>query len=212
MAKTPTAGRAPATTARTSATTRPSANAPSANATRAAEAQAATTRTAPQVRAELEANTERPEFSKTASRTPTTDVTSGNGKRGPKSALEGGDTGTASGDRFNDGKGQEYSVQVHSDEDVGGLKKGLQVLYVKADSGDEAGLKVRQAHKANFGLSIRGVTPATDPDANSMGGERDAAIMLANAEAGGEFAPVQTAANAKAVEGLGKADIEDLGE
>lgn len=153
-----------------------------------------------------------PEISKTASANPRTDVKSGAGKRGPKSALEGGEVGTAAGERYDNGKAQEYSVQVHSDEEVGGLKRGLQVLYVKAESGDEAALKVREAHKANYGLSIRGVTPASDPDANSMGGERDAAIMIANAEAGGEFAPVQTEANAKAVEELGKADIKDLGE
>lgn len=158
------------------------------------------------------AKEDRPEFSTTASRTPTADVRSGAGKRGPKSALEGGDIGTAAGERFESDKAIEYSVQVHSDEEVGGLKRGLQVLYVTAKSGDEAALKVREAHKANYGVSIRGVTPASDPDANSMGGERDAAIMLANAESGGEFAPVQTAANAKAVEKLGKADIEDLGE
>lgn len=155
----------------------------------------------------------RPEFSETASRRPVVDDSKANdGGRGPKSALEGGATGTASGDDYNDAKAQEYSVQVHSDEEVGGLKRGLQVLYVKAESGDEAALKVREAHKANYGMSIRGVTPASDPDANSMGGERDAAIMIANAEAGGEFAPIQTEANAKAVEELGKADIEDLGE
>jgi hypothetical protein len=158
------------------------------------------------------ADTDRPEFSATASRTPTTEVRSGAGKRGPKSALEGGETGTGAGDRYGDSKAQEYSVQVHSDEEGGGLKRGLQVLYVKAESGDEAALKVREAHKSNYGLSIRGVTPASDPDANSMGGEREAAIMLANAKAGGEFAPIQTEANAEAVEKLGKADIEDLGE
>jgi hypothetical protein len=156
---------------------------------------------------------DRPEFSATASRRPVVDDSKANdGKRGPKSALEGGDIGTAAGEQFNSDKAIEYSVQVHSDEEVGGLKRGLQVLYVTAKSGDEAALKVREAHKANYGVSIRGVTPASDPDANSMGGERDAAIMLANAESGGEFAPVQTEANAKAVEKLGKADIEDLGE
>jgi hypothetical protein len=36
--------------------------------------------------------------------------------------------------------------------------------------------------------------------------------MIANAESGGEFAPVQTEANAEAVEKLGKADIKELGE
>ena len=156
---------------------------------------------------------DRPEFSETASRKPVVDDSKANdGGRGPKSALEGGEIGTASGDKYDNAKAIEYSVQVHSDEEVGGLKRGLQVLYVKAESGDEAALKVREAHKANYGLSIRGVTPASDPDANSMGGEREAAIMLANAKAGGEFAPIQTEANAEMVEELGKADIEDLGE
>lgn len=158
-------------------------------------------------------NNERPVFSDTASARPTLDDSKTNdGGRGPKSALEGGDTGTASGDQYNSDKAIEYSVQVHSDEDVGGLKRGLQVLYVTAKSGDEAGLKIREAHKDNYGLSIRGITPASDPDANSMGGERDAAIMIANGEAGGQIAPIQTEANAKAVEGLAKADIKDLGE
>lgn len=158
-------------------------------------------------------NEDRPVFSDTASRQPTSDHRSGGGKKGPPSALEGGQ-GSEREARYGKAKAQSYSVQVHSDEDVGGLKRGLQVLYVDAESGDEAALKVRNAHKGNFGLSIRGVTPASDPDANSMGGERDAAIMIANAENGGDAGmnPRGTKANAEAVEKLGKADIEDLGE
>ena len=69
--------------------------------------------------------------------------------------------------------------------------------------------------KKNYkGTSIRGVTPVTDPDPNSLGGERDASIMIANAENGGDGANVWpgTPANAKAVEELGKGDISELGE
>ncbi len=134
----------------------------------------------------------------------------GRGK-GPKSALEGG---KGSFEEVNaESGGISYGVQAHSDEAVGGLKKGVQVIYVTAKSGDEAALKVREAHKANYGLSIRGVTPASDPDANSMGGERDAAIMVANAANGGNIInTLGTEANAKATVGLAKADIESLGE
>lgn len=147
------------------------------------------------------------------------------GEKGPPSSLEtgvGSPTGaSAGGDHDYEGrrktpvsKGQLYSVQVHSDEAVGGLKRGVQVIDVMAESGDEAALKVREGHKANYGLSIRGITPASDPDANSLGGERDASIMINNAENPGDGANVWpgTEANRKAVEGLGKADIEDLGE
>jgi len=134
----------------------------------------------------------------------------GRGK-GPKSALEGG---VGSFEEANEDKGGiSYGVQAHSDEAIGGLKKGVQVIYVTAKSGDEAALKVREAHKANYGMSIRGVSPASDPDANSMGGERDAAIMVANALNDGHLVnSLGTEANAKAVLGLGKADIESLGE
>jgi len=134
----------------------------------------------------------------------------GRGK-GPKSALEGG---VGSFEEANEDKGGiSYGVQAHSNEEVGGLKRGVQVIYVTAKSGDEAALKVREAHKANYGLSIRGVSPASDPDANSMGGERDAAIMVANATNGGAIInTLGTEANAKATVGLAKADIESLGE
>lgn len=134
----------------------------------------------------------------------------GRGK-GPKSALEGG---KGSFEEVNAEKGAiSYGVQAHSNEEVGGLKRGVQVIYVTAKSGDEAALKVREAHKANYGLSIRGVSPASDPDANSMGGERDAAIMVANAANDGNIInTLGTEANAKATVGLAKADIESLGE
>ena len=49
-------------------------------------------------------------------------------------------------------------------------------------------------------------------DPNSMGGERDASIMLANTEAPYAANPLGTEANAKATKELGKADIKDLGE
>jgi len=151
--------------------------------------------------------------------TPAADTSrTNNGGKGPPSALEGGAGSPGktaqSGDAGTDGaKGQSYGVQVHSDEEVGGLKKGVQIIYVTAVGGDEAGLKVREAHKANYGLSIRGVSPASDPDPNSMGGEREAAIMYANAENGGNIInSLGTEANAKAVKGLGQADVESLGE
>ncbi len=134
----------------------------------------------------------------------------GRGK-GPKSALEGG---RGSFEEANEDKGGiSYGVQAHSNEAIGGLKKGAQVIYVTAKSGDEAQLKVREANKANYGLSIRGISPASDPDANSMGAERDAAIMVANATNGGAIInTLGTEANAKATLGLAKADIESLGE
>ena len=140
-------------------------------------------------------------------------------KAGPPSSLktgEGSPTGaSAGGDQNYEGhrgasvasKGQAYSVQIHTDE------KGLEVFEVNAESGDEAAKKALE--KKNFrGASVRGVQPVSDPDPNSLGGERDASIMIANAENGGDagFNPLGTEANAEAVEKLGKADIKDLGE
>jgi hypothetical protein len=148
----------------------------------------------------------RPEFSDTASRRPVVDDSKANdGGAGPPSSLKtktasGGENGVKETDSLN------YSVQIHTDE------KGLEVFEpISAKSGDEAAQKAL-AKKNYKGASVRGVTPYSDPDPNSLGGERDAGIMIANAEAGGEFAPVQTEANAKAVEELGKHDIEELGE
>lgn len=149
---------------------------------------------------------DRPEFSPTASRQPVVDDSKANdGGAGPPSSLK---TKTASGghDASPVTKSLRYSVQVHTDE------KGLEVFEpIEAKSGDEAAQKAL-AKKGYAGTSIRGVTPYSDPDPNSLGGEREAGIMIANAENGGEFAPVQTEANAKAVEELGKADVKDLGE
>jgi hypothetical protein len=102
-------------------------------------------------------------------------------------------------------KGMAYDVQVHTDE------KGLEVVRVTAESGDEAAQKAL-AQKAYRGTSIRGVTPASDPDANSLGGERDAGIMYANSENGGLINPLGTPANAVATEKLGHADVSELGE
>jgi hypothetical protein len=149
---------------------------------------------------------DRPEFSATASRQPVVDDSRANdGGAGPESSLK---TGTALGGDSNvkeSGK-INYSVQVHTDE------KGLEVFEpIAAESGDEAA-KIALEKKNYRGASVRGVTPYSDPDPNSLGGERDAGIMIANAESGGEFAPVQTEANAEAVEKLGKADIKELGE
>ncbi len=125
---------------------------------------------------------------------------------GPKSALKGGQGSEA---QLNaDGTRKlRYSVQVHTDE------KGLEVLEpIDADSGDEAANKAL-ATKGYKGVSIRGVQPYSDPDANSLGGERDAAIMIGNANNGGNIInTLGTEANAEATRKLGQADIKDLGE
>jgi hypothetical protein len=130
-------------------------------------------------------------------------------KAGPPSSLKthepiGGD---GAGQATN---GMNYSVQCHTDE------KGLFVEEpVFAESGDEAALKARKSlgDRGFRGLSIRGVTPYSDPDPNSLGGERDAGIMIANAENGGNVInTLGTEANAEATEKLGRADISELGE
>lgn len=139
-------------------------------------------------------------------------------KKGPASSLEtgkGSPTGASAGGdhdfegrRGADGaKSQAYDVQCHTDED------GLFVLRQTATSGDEAVQKSLKT-EGYKGMSIRGVTPATDPDPNSLGGERDAAIMIANADNGGDAGRnlLGTEANAKATKELGKADIKELGE
>ena len=101
---------------------------------------------------------------------------------------------------------QVYSVQMHTDE------KGLEVKYFPGESGDEA-VNSALSLKGYKGVSIRGVTPASDPDANSMGGERDAAIMISNATNNGHLInTLGTTANAEATEKLGRADIQELGE
>ncbi|HEX8418579.1 MAG TPA: hypothetical protein VF638_01045 [Sphingomonas sp.] len=123
-------------------------------------------------------------------------------KKGPPSALETGKSGIAS---VGDESGSMvYAVQLHTAD------KGLEVKYVSAKSGDEAAQKVLAANNYKE-ATIRGVTPASDPDANSLGGERDAAQMISNAENGGAIInTLGTDANRVATEALGKADIEEL--
>lgn len=128
---------------------------------------------------------------------------------GPKSALKGGVGSAGEGPTGGEGgtKRLRYSVQIHTDE------KGLEVFEpIDAESGDEAA-KIALEKKNFRGASVRGVTPYSDPDPNSLGGERDAAIMIANAQNGGNIInTLGTEANAEAVEKLGKADISELGE
>lgn len=129
---------------------------------------------------------------------------SGN-QAGPKSSLK---TGTPTGGESQpETKGLAYSVQIHTDE------KGLEVFEpIHAESGDEAAAKALE--KKNYrGASVRGVTPYSDPDPNSLGGERDAGIMIGNAEnAGNIINTLGTEANREATEKLGKADVTELGE
>lgn len=128
---------------------------------------------------------------------------------GPKSALKGGIGSKGEGPVAGaEASGSlAYSVQIHTDE------KGLEVFEpIEAESGDEAAQKAL-AKKNYVGASVRGVTPYSDPDPNSLGGERDAAIMIANSKNGGSVVySLGTEANAKAVEELGKADVKELGE
>ena len=144
------------------------------------------------------------------------------GERGPKSSLEtktGSTTGASAGEAANfegnvvgeaGARPQEYSVQCHTEE------RGVFIEYATAASGDEAAQKVREKFKGDKGyrgLWIRGVDVASAPDPNSMGGERDASIMIANAGTADAFAnPMGTEANRKATEELGKADIKELGQ
>lgn len=127
------------------------------------------------------------------------------GGAGPPSALKGGQ-GSKEEVEANATRKLQYSVQIHTDE------KGLEVFEpIDADSGDEA---ARQAlAKKNYvGASVRGVQPYSDPDANSLGGERDAAIMITKAYNDGHLVNVLgTDANAEATKELGKADVKELG-
>ena len=126
------------------------------------------------------------------------------GKGSPTGASAGGDTDYEGRRGDAAGKSQTYSVQVHTDED------GLEVMEFSAENGDEAAQKAL-AKKGYKGVSIRGVTPVSDPDPNSMGGERDAAIMIDKGE-NPPAAPLGTEANAKASEELAKKDVKELGE
>ncbi len=135
---------------------------------------------------------------------PKTKSTSGN-QAGPKSSLK---TQTPTGgDATATTKSLAYSVQIHTDE------KGLEVFEpITAESGDEAA-KIALEKKNFRGASVRGVTPYSDPDPNSLGGEREAGIMYGNAEnAGAIINTLGTEANREAVEKLGKADVTELGE
>ncbi len=125
---------------------------------------------------------------------------------GPKSALKGG-LGSKAQATADGTKKLRYSVQCHTDE------KGLEVFEpIDADSGDEAANQVL-AKKGYKGVSIRGVQPYSDPDANSLGGERDAAIMISNGLNGGNIInTLGTEANAEATAKLAEADVKDLGE
>ena len=126
---------------------------------------------------------------------------------GPKSALKGGlgsDGRPVIGDQT---KKLQYSVQIHTDE------KGLEVMEpIDAESGDEAAAKALE--QKNFkGASVRGVQPYSDPDPNSLGGEREAVNMIRNANNGGNIInTLGTEANAEAVRKLGQQDIKELGE
>lgn len=127
------------------------------------------------------------------------------GERGPKSALEGGEGSLQHAQATAAGR-QIYSVQIHTDA------KGLEVKYFPGESGDEA-VNAALKLKGYKGVSIRGVQPHSDPDANSMGGERDAAIMFSNALNNGHLVnTLGTEANAEATEKLGLADVKELGE
>lgn len=126
-------------------------------------------------------------------------------KPGPKSSLK---TQTPAGGVDKPDTGAlAYSVQIHTDE------KGLEVFEpITASSGDEAA-KIALEKKGFRGASVRGVTPYSDPDANSLGGEREAGIMYGNAENAGHIVnTLGTDANAEATEKLGKADVTELGE
>jgi hypothetical protein len=126
---------------------------------------------------------------------------------GPKSALKGGvgsDGQPVAGDTT---KKLQYSVQIHTDE------KGLEVMEpIDAETGDEAAKVALE--KYNFrGASVRGVQPYSDPDPNSLGGEREAVNMIRNANNGGNIInTLGTDANAEATEKLAKADIKELGQ
>lgn len=127
-------------------------------------------------------------------------------KAGPPSSLKTKEPIGGEGASAETGK-QNYSVQIHTDE------KGLEVFEpIAAESGDEAA-QIALEKKNYRGASVRGVTPYSDPDPNSLGGERDAGIMYANAEnSGNVINTLGTEANAEATEKLGKADVSELGE
>lgn len=123
---------------------------------------------------------------------------------GPKSVLKGG---VGSPDEAAATKKLQYSVQIHTDE------KGMEVLEpIDADSGDEAASKALA--KYNYkGASVRGVQPYSDPDPNSLGGEREAVNMIRNANNDGNIInTLGTEANAEATKKLAEQDVKELGQ
>jgi hypothetical protein len=123
---------------------------------------------------------------------------------GPKSVLKGGIGSDAEGAVT---KKLQYSVQIHTDE------KGLEVLEpIDAESGDEAAAKALA--KYNYkGASVRGVQPYSDPDPNSLGGEREAVNMIRNANNSGNIInTLGTDANAEATKKLAEQDVKELGQ
>lgn len=140
-------------------------------------------------------------------------ATKASSKAGPPSSLKTGESsanGASSQAQASTGADSgklNYSVQIHTDE------KGLEVFEpIAAESGDEAA-QIALEKKNYRGASVRGVTPYSDPDPNSLGGERDAGIMIANAEnPGGGADPLGDEHNREAIEKLGRADVSELGE
>jgi hypothetical protein len=169
--------------------------------TKATETRTAATRTADLAKREEQAL-------EAATAPPPAELRTADGGRGagPKSALKGG-LGSEAQAGADTTKKLRYSVQIHTDE------KGLEVFEpIDAETGDEAA-KIALEKKNFRGASVRGVTPYSDPDPNSLGGERDAAIMVSNANNNGHLInTLGTEANAEATRELAKADIKELGE
>lgn len=143
----------------------------------------------------------------TAARTTKKTAPDGGKGAGPKSALKGGLGSDGEAVVGETTKKLRYSVQIHTDE------KGLEVIEpIDAESGDEAAKKALE-QKNYRGASVRGVQPYSDPDPNSLGGEREAANMIRNANNGGNIInTLGTEANAEATRELGKQDIKELGQ
>lgn len=167
---------------------------------------AASANVTPQAAADVAAVAKREDEALAAATAPPKHPTADGGRgAGPPSALKGG---VGSAEQLDAGttKKLRYSVQIHTNE------KGLEVFEpIDAESGDDA---ARQAlAKKNYhGASVRGVQPYSDPDANSLGGERDAAIMVQNGANQGHLVnSLGTDANAEATAELAKADVKDLG-
>lgn len=126
-------------------------------------------------------------------------------QKGPASSLDTGHqiTHATEGAATKDTKGLSYDVATYTGDE------GLKVVTVRAESGDEAAQKVL-AMEDYRRASIRGVTPTSDPDPNSLGGERDAGIMFDNADKPTWVHPLGTEANAEATEKLARGDVTEL--